>query len=267
MKNSSVQVMGVLNITPDSFYDGARCDGVGQAVERALRMVDAGVSIIDIGGESTRPGARKVGVDEELSRVIPVIEALKGVDGVIVSIDTSKPQVMGEAVSSGAHMINDVFALREPGAIAVATDLAVPVCLMHMQGLPNNMQAQPQYGNVVSDVKYFLKERVKVCLAGGVKAENIILDPGFGFGKTLAHNMLLMKHMADIVDIGHPVLIGVSRKSMIDAILSVDVEGRLAGSLALATLAIAQGASIIRVHDVEETVQVVKICHAVMSAV
>ena len=266
MEKNGVRVMGVLNVTPDSFYDGGQCVDVNTAVDRALRMIESGATIIDIGGESTRPGAKEVGVDEELHRVIPVVEALKDIDGITLSIDTSKPRVMREAIDAGAHMINDVLALRQPGAIAVASDLAVPVCLMHMQGLPDNMQAQPKYENVLSEVDRFLKERVDACLAGGIKAENIILDPGFGFGKTLSHNMSLMKHLAKIVSIGYPVLIGVSRKSMLDAILSVDVEGRLVGSLALATLAIAQGASIVRVHDVEETVQVVKVCHAVMSA-
>lgn len=266
MEKSNVQVMGVLNVTPDSFYDGGQCVSVDKAVRRALAMIDAGASIIDIGGESTRPGAEKVGVDEELSRVIPVVEALRDVDGITLSIDTSKPQVMQEAVNSGAHMINDILALQQSGAIAVAADLAVPVCLMHMQGRPDNMQVQPQYENVVGEVERFLKQRIDACLVGGVKAENIIVDPGFGFGKTLSHNVSLMKHLAKIVNVGYPVLVGVSRKSMLDTILSVDVEGRLIGSLALATLAIAQGASIVRVHDVEETVQVVKVCHAVMSA-
>lgn len=266
MKKNDVRVMGVLNVTPDSFYDGGLRVDASEAVAHAIKMVESGASILDVGGESTRPGAKEVGIDEELGRVIPVIEALtKSVD-VSISIDTSKAVVMREAVNAGATMVNDVFALRQPGALMAAAELGVPVCLMHMQGSPRSMQHQPNYVDVEIEVVAFLRARIKACLAAGIKLDNIILDPGFGFGKSLAHNLTLMRKLKSIVDIGVPVLVGVSRKSMLSEILNAEVDQRLVGSLALATIAIMEGASIVRVHDVEETVQVVKVCDAVMNA-
>jgi len=265
MQHQPIKVMGVLNITPDSFFDGGRYTRLSAAIEQAEKMVQAGASIIDIGGESTRPDALQISVDEELDRVIPLIETLRSLD-VLISIDTSKAQVMSEAVKAGARMINDVYALRQPGALATAAKLGVPVCLMHMQGEPRSMQASPQYTDVIDEVSNFLRERVDSCIKAGIARDNIYLDPGFGFGKSLEHNLSLLKYLNKIVELDYPVLVGLSRKSMLAAILNVDVTERLIGSLALATVAVMNGASIVRVHDVGETMQVVKICESVMQA-
>jgi len=262
----TIQIMGVLNVTPDSFFDGGQYTQVSNAIEQALKMENAGASIIDIGGESTRPGAALVSLDEELNRVIPVIEGLRNQSDVSISIDTSKPEVMSEAVQAGANIINDVCALRQPGALQTAADLNVPVCLMHMLGEPRSMQKDPIYTDVVSEVNAFLLDRVEICNRAGIKQENIWLDPGFGFGKTLQHNLSLLKHLNVFVESGFPILVGVSRKSMLAAILDVDLDERLLGSLALATAAMMKGATILRVHDVKETKQVVQVCEALLQA-
>jgi len=256
-------VMGILNVTPDSFSDGGRFIGHEAALRRVREMIAEGAAIIDVGGESTRPGAPAVAVDEERARVIPVIEAIRSESDIPVSIDTSKPEVMRAAVAAGASMINDVRALREPGALETAAELEVPVCLMHMRGEPRTMQQAPRYDDVVAEVLAFLEARVAACEAAGIPRERLILDPGFGFGKTLEHNLALFRALPRFVATGLPVLVGVSRKSMIGQVLEVPVEGRLAGSLALATLAVAAGAAIIRVHDVKETLQAVRMACAV----
>ncbi len=260
----SVKVMGILNVTPDSFFDGGRHNTLDQALQQALNMEAAGADIIDIGGESTRPGAAVVSVADELKRVIPVIEAIRQRSGIPISIDTSKPEVMQAAVEAGANIINDVRALCEPGALQTAAALDVPVCLMHMQGQPGTMQQQPHYHNVVNEVYAFLMQRVDDCLQAGIAADKLWIDPGFGFGKTLAHNLQLMRELEKFTVSPYPVLVGVSRKSMIGQILDAQPEERLAGSLALAALAVTKGVKILRVHDVRETVDVVKICQAVV---
>ncbi len=257
------QVMGILNVTPDSFSDGGVFFDLEAAVAHARLMVEEGAAIIDVGGESTRPGAPPVTEEEELRRVIPVVEALAEALPVPVSIDTSKPRVMREAVAAGAGLINDVRALRAAGALEAAAAAGVPVCLMHMQGEPQTMQQAPRYRDVVAEVLAFLRERVAACRAAGIPEERLLIDPGFGFGKELAHNLELMRHLDRFLEMGCPVLVGVSRKSMIGGILDVPVGDRLYGSIALATLAVWQGAAIVRCHDVRPTVDAVRICHAV----
>lgn len=257
-------IMGILNVTPDSFSDGGHFFAADAAVKQAQQMIDDGASIIDVGGESTRPGANAVPVDEEIARVVPVISAIRSQSDVIISIDTSKPEVMRAAVSAGADIINDVQALRVDGALEAAVELAVPVCLMHAQGSPKTMQDNPHYQDVVADVADFLMERVAVCIAAGIPREQLMIDPGFGFGKRARHNLRLMKHLSELNRINLPILIGVSRKSIIGKLLNVSVEERLAGSLALASIAVWQGAKIIRTHDVRETAQAVNLCHHVM---
>ncbi len=256
-------VMGILNVTPDSFSDGGRFIGREAALRRVREMITEGAAIIDVGGESTRPGARAVSVDEELARVIPVIEAVRSESDNPVSIDTSKPEVMREAVAAGASLINDVRALREPGALEAAAALGVPVCLMHMRGEPRTMQQHPHYDDVVGEVLAFLEARVAACEAAGIPRSRLILDPGFGFGKTLEHNLALFRALPRFVATGLPVLVGVSRKSMIGQVLGVPVTERLAGSLALATLAVGFGAAIVRSHDVRETVHAVRMAAVV----
>jgi dihydropteroate synthase len=256
-------IMGILNVTPDSFSDGGRYDRLDAALRQAERMIAEGADILDVGGESTRPGARPVTESEETGRVVPVVEALASRFEVSLSVDTSKPGVMRAAVGAGAAMLNDVNALRAPGALTMAAGLQVPVCLMHMQGEPRTMQVDPHYRDVLAEVRGFLQERAEACIAAGIPRENIILDPGFGFGKTLAHNLSLLKNLPNLVDIDYPILVGVSRKSMIGAITGRDVNDRLAGSLAAALLALEGGASILRVHDVAETRDVVQVWHAV----
>ncbi|MFT7235245.1 MAG: dihydropteroate synthase [Methylophagaceae bacterium] len=258
------QVMGILNVTPDSFSDGGHFFAQDLALKQAKQMVADGAAIIDVGGESTRPGAAVVSVEEEIARVVPVIDAIRSEIAIPISIDTSKPEVMIAAVAAGAGLINDVQGLREAGALVAAAQLNVPVCLMHAQGTPQTMQDNPQYERVVDDVITFLMERVKACESAGIAREKLILDPGFGFGKRARHNLRLMKHLSCLVDTGFPILIGVSRKSLIGKLLNVSVEERLAGSLALASLAVWQGAKIIRTHDVRETVQVVNLCNYVI---
>lgn len=260
---ASPVVMGILNTTPDSFSDGGRFTLVDVAVQHALQMRDDGASIIDVGGESTRPGAPQVSLDDELARVIPVIQALRAADPeVVISIDTSKTVVMAEAIAAGADFINDVRALQEPGALQLAAKLQVPVCLMHMQGQPKTMQVSPHYNDVTQDVLAWLGKRASECEAAGIHPQQIILDPGFGFGKTLEQNYQLLQQFHCFVDSGYAVLAGMSRKSMIGNLLARDASQRLAGSLACATIAAMQGAHIIRVHDVKETVDALKIVSA-----
>ncbi len=256
---SQPQVMGILNVTPDSFSDGGKHADVKQALEHALRMIDEGARFIDIGGESTRPGAPEVSLQEELDRTIPVIEAVAKNAQCVISIDTSKAEVMREAVKAGAGLINDVRALQEPGALIAASETGVPVCLMHMQGQPRTMQNHPTYQDVVEDVTQFLLERAEVCEKAGIAKEHILFDPGYGFGKSLEHNYALVKHLPKLMDLGYPVLVGMSRKSMIGNLLNRKVDERLAGSISLATIVAQMGAQIIRVHDVKETADAVNI--------
>jgi dihydropteroate synthase len=260
------RVMGILNVTPDSFSDGGRFLRHEQAVEQALSMVAQGAAIIDIGGESTRPGAADVSLEEELARVIPLIEALRPELPVPISVDTSKPEVMRAAAAAGAGMINDVCALRRDGALAAAAQSRLPVCLMHMQGEPRTMQAEPHYEDVVAEVEAFLRGRITACEAAGIPRERLLLDPGFGFGKTLAHNLSLLKHLQSFHQLGAPLLVGMSRKSMIGQVLDAPLDARLYGSVAAATMAALQGAQIIRVHDVQATVDALKMVAAVSHA-
>ncbi len=257
------RVMGILNVTPDSFSDGGRFVRQDEAIEQALRMVDEGAAIIDIGGESTRPGAADVTAEEEIRRVVPVIEVLAPELPVPISVDSSKPEVMRAAVAAGAGLINDVYALRREGALQAAADLKVPVCLMHMQGEPRTMQAEPHYSDVVAEVAEFLQLRVSECEAAGISRDRLILDPGFGFGKSLEHNLTLLRHLDRLAIDDLPLLVGISRKTMIGAVLDAPVDERLYGSVAAATLAVWQGAKIIRAHDVKATSDAVKLAWAV----
>ncbi|CDU03164.1 Dihydropteroate synthase [Vibrio coralliirubri] len=252
-------VMGILNVTPDSFSDGGKFNSLDNALLRAERMIQAGVSIIDIGGESTRPGAPDVPLEEELARVIPAIKAIRANFDVWISIDTSKAEVMRQAVEAGADLINDVRALQEPGALEAAADANVPVCLMHMKGQPRTMQANPNYDDVLTDVEAFLKERVEACEAVGISKDQLILDPGFGFGKTIEHNYHLLAHLEKFHTLGLPVLAGMSRKSMIFKLLDKAPADCMVASVTCAAIAAMKGAQIIRVHDVEDTLEAMKI--------
>jgi len=258
--------MGVLNITPDSFSDGGDFFSLEKALAHAHRMVAEGAAVIDVGGESTRPGAQAIPVEEELQRVIPVIEAISGSLSVPVSIDTRKPEVMQAAVAAGAGLINDVSALQAEGALQVAAQLEVPVCLMHMQGTPRTMQAEPVYLDVVGEVTGFLQARAEACIAAGIPGERILLDPGFGFGKTVEHNLKLLKHLDRLTEQGYPVLVGLSRKSLIGKVLDLPIDKRLYPGVALAVLAVWQGASLVRCHDVRETREAIRMCAAVKEA-
>ena len=260
---SRPQVMGVLNVTPDSFSDGGRFVGADAAIDHARSMVADGAAIIDVGGESTRPGSRGVSVDEELERVIPVLEALRHEVSVPLSVDTSKPEVMRAAADAGAGLINDVMALRRPGALDAACRTGLPVCLMHMQGVPETMQDNPRYDAVVEEVRDFLAVRMATAEAAGIARERIILDPGFGFGKTDPHNARLLAGLPRICGLGVPVLAGLSRKSLVGRVLGRALPDRLAGSVAAATLATWSGARIIRAHDVAETVDAVRLAEYV----
>jgi dihydropteroate synthase len=260
---NNFKIMGVINVTPDSFSDGGKFLHHDSAVKQALRLVKQGAHIIDIGGESTRPGAKSVSIDEEINRVIPVISAIRKLNSeIVISIDTSKPQVMHAAIEAGSNFINDVNALQSDGAIKVAAQSGFPVCLMHKQGSPKNMQKQPKYDDVLMQVMDFFRQRVDNCLRLGITEENIILDPGIGFGKTLEHNLTLLRNIKQLKSLGFPILIGVSRKSMIGEILKAEVDNRLYGSLAIAQFAYAQGAQILRVHDVKATSDVLKVVSA-----
>ncbi|PBQ16990.1 dihydropteroate synthase [Pseudomonas congelans] len=259
-------VMGILNATPDSFSDGGRYSQLDAALRHAEAMVQAGATLIDVGGESTRPGARPVSASEEVERVAPVVEVIARELDVIISVDTSTPEVMLAAAGLGAGLINDVRSLQRPGALEAAASTGLPVCLMHMLGEPGTMQDDPHYDDLVGEVCAFLAERMKQCVAAGIGQQQIILDPGFGFAKTLEHNLSLFKHMEALHALGRPLLVGVSRKSMIGAVLGRTVDQRLSGGLALAALAVAKGARILRVHDVAETADVVRMIAAVESA-
>jgi len=262
-------VMGILNTTPDSFSDGGSYYeedslSLDLVLRRAEQMLEEGAKIIDVGGESTRPGAASVSEQQELDRVIPVVEALVVKLGALVSVDTSTASVITESAKRGAGLINDVRALQREGALVAAAATGLPVCLMHMQGQPDSMQKNPHYSDVIADVSDFLRERVSACRAQGIPSERIILDPGFGFGKALAHNLALLRRLPELGGLGYPLLVGMSRKSMVAQLLNRPVDERLSGSLALAMLAAERGAAIIRVHDVAATVDVLKVLAAVI---
>lgn len=257
--------MGVLNVTPDSFSDGGRYTALETAVQQALTMVEQGASIIDIGGESTRPNATPVSIEEEISRVVPVIKAIRMKSNIAISIDTSKPDVMKAAVEVGANLINDVYALQRPGALDMAASLGVPVCLMHMQANPETMQDRPSYSDVVDEVNDFFIQRIMACEQAGITRDKIIIDLGFGFGKTLQHNLSLLAKLKEFTVHGCPILAGLSRKSMLGELLNNKVEERTVGSVTAALLAVINGALIVRVHDVAETSDALKIYNAVQS--
>ncbi len=269
---STPKIMGILNITPDSFSDGGSYHQAGHlsldlVLKRAEQMlVVEGADILDVGGESTRPGAAVVSEQEELDRVIPVVEALVEKLGALVSVDTSTASVIRESAKKGAGIINDVRALMRDGALAAAAETGLPICLMHMQGQPQTMQQAPQYQDVVADVLAFLRERMAACSAAGVTKERILIDPGFGFGKTLAHNLALLARLSELAALDVPILVGLSRKSMLGQLLNRGVDERLAGSLALALAAAERGAAIIRVHDVAATKDALNVYHAVKSS-
>jgi len=257
------QIMGILNVTPDSFSDGGKFTQLDAAMYQVEQMIIDGAKIIDIGGESTRPGASDVSEEDEISRVIPILKAIKQRFGVIVSIDTSKANVMAEAITNGAGLINDVRALQNDGCLTVLAQCDLPVCIMHMQGLPRTMQVSPYYQNLIDDIKAFFQKRIEDCEQAGIEKQRIILDPGFGFGKSLEQNYQLLAQFSDFNSFDMPLLAGLSRKSMIGNLLNRDVDKRLAGSLTTAVLAAQQGAKIIRVHDVKETMDALKIINAV----
>lgn len=258
--------MGVLNVTPDSFSDGGRFFSLAAAVEQGVRMAAEGAALIDVGGESTRPGADPVSEAEELGRVVPVIERLRASTDVEISIDTSKPAVIRAATAAGAGLINDVRALREPGALEAAATSGCAVCLMHMQGEPRTMQLAPHYGNVVAEVRAFLAGRAAACREGGIEAGRLVVDPGFGFGKDTGHNLTLLSHLGELVADGLPVLVGLSRKSMLGTLTGRAPGERVAGGVALAVIAALNGARIVRTHDVAPTVDALKLVDAVEGA-
>lgn len=260
---SRTHVMGIVNVTPDSFSDGGKFSNRDAAVAHALALIDEGADILDIGGESTRPGSTPVSLDEELQRVIPVIEALSRLCSVPISIDTYKPEVMRAAIASGADIVNDVRALQEEGALDVIANSNVGVCLMHMQGSPQTMQMNPSYIDVVEEVKQFLNERLQALIGRGVVGERILLDPGFGFGKTTAHNISLIQHMDEFAQMGFPLLVGLSRKSVLGKIAGGNEQQRLHAGLAASVISAMKGASIVRVHDVRATVDALKVVDAV----
>ena len=261
---SKPRVMGIVNVTPDSFSDGGKFNTTEKAIAHALQLVEEGAEILDIGGESTRPGATPVPLDEELKRVIPVIEGLRDV-GVPLSIDTYKPQVMQAAITAGADIVNDVCALREPQALEIVATSQAGVCLMHMQGRPQTMQADPQYDDVVSEVRDFLKDRLDAAVQAGIDRSRIMLDPGFGFGKRTAHNLTLLNHLNDIQILGLPLLIGLSRKSVLGQVVGSSVDERIHASIAASVVSVMKGANIVRVHDVKPTIDALKIVQAVMN--
>ena len=256
------QVMGILNVTPDSFSDGGTHNTPAKALEHARKMIAEGATIIDIGGESTRPGAAEVSPEQEAERVVPVVAAIARESDVWISVDTSKALVIREAANAGAHILNDIRSFSEPGALQAAAQSGLPVCVMHMQGEPRTMQQAPHYQNVVREVYAYLEEQVARCTAAGIEKNHIILDPGFGFGKTLAHNYRLLDKLDGFHNLGLPVLAGMSRKSMIGQLMDIPPDERVAGSVACAVIAAMKGAQIIRVHDVKETVQAMKVVEA-----
>ena len=257
------KVMGIVNITPDSFSDGGRYISTNKAVEHALKLVEEGANILDIGGESTRPGATPVGLDEELSRVLPVIKALLEVVKIPLSIDTYKPQVMQAAIAAGVSIVNDIKALQEPGALELVSKSGVGVCLMHMQGTPQTMQIAPQYNEVVADVKAFLIMRLQASIVAGIEKNRILIDPGFGFGKRTEHNITLLQNLANIADIGQPLLVGLSRKSVLGQVLGDNQADRVSASIATSVIAVINGANVLRVHDVKATVDALKVVMAI----
>jgi len=259
-------VMGILNVTPDSFSDGGHFDNLNIALRQAITMVEGGASLIDIGGESTRPGADSVPEQQELDRVIPVIEAIRAVTDVPISIDTSKAGVMRAAIAAGATMINDVAALQGEGSMQAAADLGVPVCLMHMQGEPRTMQEKPHYDDVVAEVAAFLESRIAECIEAGIGEELIVVDPGFGFGKTHGQNVELLANLRQLRIRERPVLVGVSRKSTLGDLTQREVHERMPASVAAAVVAVVNGASIVRAHDVQATVDALKVTQAVIEA-
>jgi dihydropteroate synthase len=256
-------VMGVLNVTPDSFSDGGRFNERDAALTRARAMIAEGAAIIDIGGESTRPGAAPADLDEELARVIPVVDSLRRESAVFISVDTSKPAVMRAACAAGADIINDVRALAEPGALSAAADTRAGICLMHMRGEPRTMQEAPHYDDVVAEVRTFLARRLADCRDAGIDLARLTVDPGFGFGKRLSHNLTLLRHLDDLRILGVPLAVGLSRKSMLAKLTGRDVDKRTAGSVALAAIAVLNGARIVRAHDVAATVDAVRVAAAV----
>ena len=263
---SHPHVMGILNVTPDSFSDGGTHNTLVEAVKHANLMINAGATIIDIGGESTRPGAADVSVEEELARVIPTVEAIAQRFEVWISVDTSKPEVIRESARVGAHIINDIRSLTEPGALEAAAETGLPVCLMHMQGQPKTMQDAPKYADVFADVERFFVEHIVRCERAGIAKAKLLLDPGFGFGKNLSHNYELLARLGEFHHFGLPLLVGMSRKSMVGQLLNVGPTERLSGSLACAVIAAMQGAQIIRVHDVKETVEALRVVEATLAA-
>ncbi|WAX71962.1 dihydropteroate synthase [Gallibacterium anatis] len=264
---SQAQVMGILNVTPDSFSDSGQFFSLDKALYHAEEMLKQGASIIDVGGESTRSMAEEVTLQQELDRVIPVVEAIRQRFDCWISVDTSKAEVMKAAANVGMDLINDIRALTEENALQTAAELDLPVCLMHMQGQPKTMQANPEYQNVVEEVRAWLLQRAAICEQAGVRKENIILDIGFGYGKTLQHNYQLLNHLEQFVATGYPLLIGLSRKSMIGNLLQKDVNHRLVGSVAGALISVMKGAHIVRVHDVEATVDALKVWQATKAAI
>lgn len=260
------RVMGILNVTPDSFSDGGKYQHLAVAIDHAAAMLDAGAAIIDIGGESTRPGAETVSAEEEAARVVPVVAALAQRFDTFISVDTSKALVMRESAAAGAHLINDVRSLNEPGALAAAAASQLPVCLMHMQGDPSTMQQAPHYENVLAEVKAYFVQQIERCAAAGIAKDRLLLDPGFGFGKTLEHNYQLLARLGDFHHLGLPLLVGMSRKSMIGQLLDLPPEKRVTGSVACAVIAALQRAQIIRVHDVRQTVEAMRVVQATLSA-
>ena len=262
----SAVVMGVLNVTPDSFYDGGRFADPAAAVAHAQRMAEEGAAIIDIGGESTRPGAHSIDSAQELARVLPVVERVAARVPSLISVDTSNPELMRRAAAAGAHMINDVRALRMPEALQAAAESNLAICLVHMLGEPPDMQRAPHYHDVVAEVSAFLEERVRACTAAGIEHERLALDPGFGFGKSTAHNLQLLQRLEELARLGLPLVVGLSRKSLLAALTGRGQEGRLAGSIALAALAVARGARIVRAHDVAASVDAVRVASALLGA-
>ncbi|AKU63876.1 dihydropteroate synthase [Aggregatibacter aphrophilus] len=263
---SSPQIMGILNFTPDSFSDSGQFFQLDKALVQVETMLQQGASIIDIGGESTRPMAEEVTLEQELERVIPLVEAVRQRFDCWISVDTSKALVMQEAANAGMDLINDIRALREPNALQTAVQLGLPVCIMHMQGQPRTMQLNPHYDDVVADVLKFMQQRTEQCLTSGIKKENLLWDPGFGFGKSVQHNYRLLQQLSVFCEQGYPVLAGISRKSMIGAVLDKTVEQRMVGSVSAALIAAMKGACILRVHDVGETADALKIWQATVNA-
>lgn len=259
------QVMGILNVTPDSFSDGGKYTALDEAIRHAQEMVNAGATLIDIGGESTRPGAADVSVQEELDRVIPVVEALAARFDAWLSVDTSKPEVITAAAQAGAHLINDIRSLQEPGALEAAAATGLPICLMHMQGQPKTMQHNPHYDDVVAEVNAYFQQQIARCAEVGIEKDRLLLDPGFGFGKNLSHNYRLLAHLQELHHFGLPLLVGMSRKSMVGQLLNVPPLQRVHGSVACAVIAAMQGAHIIRVHDVKATVDAMRVVEATLA--